>query len=227
MSAALTEGIVDGLKSAAIAHGKVRGFATPRRLAVLIRSCAEHAPDRRVERRGPPLKAAFDADGAPTQAATAFARNCGVQVCRSRADHHRQGRLAACIAASNAARRPPALIGDIINRAIAALPIARRMRWGARTAEFVRPVHSVVLLFGDEVVPVEILGISPGGSLAATASTRRAQSTLKSAASYESRLRRAKVIADFGVRRETIRAGVTAAAAQSGGAALIDECAAR
>src|SRR5271163_877023 len=78
LSTALTDGVVKGLSSAGIAHGRHHSFATPRRLAVLIRSCADSAADRRVERRGPPLKAAFDADGAPTQAATAFARNCAV-----------------------------------------------------------------------------------------------------------------------------------------------------
>ena len=80
LSFALTEGITLGLDAAGIPHGAVRGFATPRRLAVLVRKLAEHQPDKQVERRGPPLSASFDAQGAPTQAAIAFARNCGVPV---------------------------------------------------------------------------------------------------------------------------------------------------
>ena len=80
LSSALTEGLVKGLDAAGIAHGAARGFATPRRLAVLVAACAEAAPDRNVERRGPPVSHAFDAAGAPTQAALAFARNCGVEV---------------------------------------------------------------------------------------------------------------------------------------------------
>src|SRR6202451_839466 len=76
LSTALTEGIVKGLDTAGIAHGKVRSFATPRRLAVLVAQCADSAPDRQVERRGPPVANAFAADGSPAQAAIAFARNC-------------------------------------------------------------------------------------------------------------------------------------------------------
>jgi glycyl-tRNA synthetase beta chain len=221
LSTALIEGIVGGLKSAAITHGKVHGFATPRRLAVLIRSCAGQALDRRVERRGPPLKAAFDADGAPTQAAAAFARNCGVQVADLERITTEKGAWLVYRGTEHGAATTQ-VIGDIISRTIASLPIARRMRWGARTAEFVRPVHSVVLLFGDEVVPVEILGILSGRITRGHRFHSPRPISLKSSASYESRLRRAKVVADFSVRREAIRAGVTAVAAQSGGAALIE-----
>src|ERR1700722_11837495 len=80
LSTALTEGIVSGLDAAGIPHGKAHGFATPRRLAVRIQKLAEHQPDKQVERRGPPLANSFDAQGAPTQAALAFAKNCGVGV---------------------------------------------------------------------------------------------------------------------------------------------------
>src|ERR1700755_1610667 len=80
LSAALTDGIVKGIDAAGIPHGKVHGFATPRRLALWIEKLSDHQPDRQVERRGPPLATAFDAAGAPTQAATAFAKSCGVGV---------------------------------------------------------------------------------------------------------------------------------------------------
>ena len=149
-------------------------------------------------------------------------RNCGVQVADlERLTTDKGAWLVFRGIERGAATRE--VIGDIISRAIASLPIARRMRWGARTAEFVRPVHSVVLLYGDEVVPVEVLGILAGritrGHRFHCAAPDLAQVPRES---YESRLRRAKVVADFSVRREAIRAGVTAAAAQSGGAALID-----
>src|SRR5271156_2993308 len=80
LSTALTEGVLSGLDAAGIPHGKAHGFATPRRLAVRIQKLAEHQPDKQVERRGPPLANSFDAQGAPTQAAVAFARNCAVSV---------------------------------------------------------------------------------------------------------------------------------------------------
>src|ERR1700692_3802670 len=80
LSTALTEGIVKGLDAAGVPHGNGHGFATPRRLAVKVAACVEFAQDRRVERRGPPITASFDAQGAPTQAASAFAKSCGVDV---------------------------------------------------------------------------------------------------------------------------------------------------
>jgi glycyl-tRNA synthetase beta chain len=221
LSTSLTEGVVNGLRSAAIAHGKVHSFATPRRLAVLIRSCAERALDRRVERRGPPLKASFDASGAPTQAAAAFARNCGVEVAALERVTTEKGSWLVYRGTEHGAATTQ-VIGDIISQAIASLPIAKRMRWGARSAEFVRPVHSAVLLFGDEVVPVEILGILSGRITRGHRFHAPRPIVLKSAATYASRLRRAKVVADFSARREAIRAGVKAAAAHSGGAALIE-----
>lgn len=221
LSAALTDGIVKGLAAAGIAHGRVRGFATPRRLAVLVLRCAETAPDRQIERRGPPIANAFDAAGTPTQAATAFARNCGVAV----------GELERLVSDKGAwlvfrgTERGAAtvnLIGAIVDASIAALPIARRMRWGARSAEFVRPVHGVVLLFGDEVVPIQVLGFPSDRVTVGHRFHAPRPLSLRSAKSYESRLQRAKVVADFALRRDRVRAGVEAAAASTGGTALIE-----
>jgi glycyl-tRNA synthetase beta chain len=221
LSTALSEGLQKGLHTAGIAHGKVQPFATPRRLAVLVRDCAGAAADRSVERRGPPVNNSFDAAGLPTQAATAFARGCGVAV----------GELERLITDKGAwlvfrgterGAATVSVLGAIVNQAVAALPIAKRMRWGAHPAEFVRPVHTVVLLYGDEVVPVEVLGLASGRSTRGHRFHAPGLISLKSARSYERRLRSARVIADFGARRELIRSGVAAAAAQSGGTALID-----
>ncbi|MGA2342950.1 MAG: glycine--tRNA ligase subunit beta, partial [Steroidobacteraceae bacterium] len=113
------------------------------------------------------------------------------------------------------------LLGDIIGQAIAALPIARRMRWGARTAEFVRPVHGVVLLFGEEVVPLEVLGLPTGRTTRGHRFHAPRPIELKSAKSYERRLLGAKVVADFAARRTRVRTQVEEAAAAAGGVALI------
>lgn len=222
LSTALTEGIVKGLDAAGIAHGKVRGFATPRRLAALVSQCADAAPDRQVERRGPPVANAFDAEGLPTQAASAFARNCGISV----------GELERLVTDKGAwlvfrgterGASTVALLAGIVHAAIAALPIARRMRWGAGTTEFVRPVHGAVLLYGEEVVPVDVLGLATDRLTVGHRFHAPRPIALKSAKSYESRLKSAKVVADFAVRREQVRAGVAAAAQATGGSALIEE----
>jgi glycyl-tRNA synthetase beta chain len=221
LSAALTDGIVKGLDAAGIAHGKARGFATPRRLAVLVSSCADSAPDRQVEKRGPPIANAFDAGGAPTQAANAFARNCGVSPSElERLVTDKGAWLVFRGTERGAAIRT--LLAGIIQAAIAALPIARRMRWGAHTTEFVRPVHGAVLLYGEEVVEIEVLGLTTGRVTIGHRFHAPRPISLKSAKTYESRLKGAKVVADFARRRERVRAGVAEAAQAAGGSALIE-----
>jgi glycyl-tRNA synthetase beta chain len=229
LSTALTEGILKGIDAAGIPHGKARGFATPRRLAVLIQKLADHQPDRQVERRGPPLKNALDAQGAPTQAALAFARNCGVTV-RDLAELKTDKGAWLVFRGTEHGAATATLLGDIVNHAVAGLPIAKRMRWGARSAEFVRPVHSVVLLYGETVIPALVLGLETGRITFGHRFHAPKPLSLKSPKGYESRLRRAKVVADFSTRREIIRAGVNAAAAGgtsgtsgSGGKALIED----
>ncbi|HZE42893.1 MAG TPA: glycine--tRNA ligase subunit beta [Steroidobacteraceae bacterium] len=224
LSQALTLGIAKGIDGAGLAHGKVHGFATPRRLAVWVENLSENQPDRQVERRGPPLANSFDAQGAPTQAATAFAKSCGVAV----------GELSKLTTDKGAwlqfrgierGAATTALLGDILTHAIAALPIPKRMRWGAHSAEFVRPVHSVVLLYGDEVVPVEVLGLVAGRVTLGHRFHAPKPITLKGAKGYESKLLKGRVVVDFAKRRESIRAGVSAAAAAAGEgcSALIEE----
>ncbi len=224
LSSALTAAIAKGVDDLGIPHGKVRGYATPRRLAVFIKRLADHQPDKQVERRGPPLTSAFDAQGAPTQAANAFARSCGVAVTELGELKSDKGAWLMFRGTERGAATA-ALLGNVINQALASLPIARRMRWGASSAEFVRPVHAVVLLHGESVVPVTVLGLESGRTTFGHRFLAPKSITLRSARSYEGRLKLAKVVADFEARREIIRAGVTAAAADTaqGARALIGD----
>ncbi len=143
----------------------------------------------------------------PTQAATAFAKSCGVAVGELSKLTTEKGAWLQFRGIERGAATTT-LLKDILSQAIAALPIAKRMRWGAHSAEFVRPVHSVVLLYGDEVVPLELLGLQSGRVTSGHRFHSPKPITLKSAKGYEAKLRRAKVIADFAKRREMIRAGV-------------------
>ena len=222
LSTALRDGLLKGIDTAGIPHGKAHSFATPRRLAVRIDGCAESAPDRRVERRGPPVASSFDAQGAPTQAATAFAKSCGVSVADLERLTTDKGTWLA-FRGTEPGAAITSLLGGIVGQAIADLPIAKRMRWGARAAEFVRPVRTVILLFGDEVVPIEVLGLTSGRLTVGHRFHAPRPIAVKSPKTYESQLRRAKVIADFAKRRDIIRAGVKAVAAEAGGVALIEE----
>jgi glycyl-tRNA synthetase beta chain len=222
LSNALTESVVKGIDAAGIPHGRVHGFATPRRLAVWIEKLAEHQPDRQVERRGPPIANAFDAQGAATQAATAFAKSCGVAVGELSKLTTEKGAWLQFRGTERGAATITLLQG-ILTEAVGSLPIPKRMRWGAHSAEFVRPVHSLVLLYGDEIVPIELLGLESGRVTSGHRFHSPKPISLKSAKGYEAKLRRAKVIADFAKRREMIRSGATLAAAQVGGTALIDD----
>ena len=168
LSSALTEGMLKGLDAAGVPHGKAHGFATPRRLAVKVAACGEFAEDRQVERRGPPVAASFDAQGAPTQAAAAFAKSCGVEVGKLERLTTEKGAWLA-FRGTEPGAATAGLLSGIVTQAIAGLPIAKRMRWGAHSAEFVRPVRSVILLFGDDVVPITVLGLRSGLGTAAGA----------------------------------------------------------
>jgi glycyl-tRNA synthetase beta chain len=214
LSAALAENLQKGIDGAGIAYGNVRRFATPRRLAVWIKDVAPRQPDRDIEKRGPPLTHAFGADGAPTQAALAFAKGCGVAVTALETQTTEKGAWL-LFRGRDAGAATVDLLCGMVNQAIAALPIAKRMRWGAGAVEFVRPVHSLVLLLGDEVVPCEALGFAAGRMSFGHRFHAPRPIALKNAKSYEGGLRRAKVIADFDKRRELIRAAVQAAAAGS------------
>ena len=223
LAKAFADGIEKGLDGAGLQHGAVERFATPRRLAVRVRRLVERQPDRAVERRGPPVKAAFDAQGAPTQAALAFARGCGIEVAALERLETPKG-VWLVHRGTETGAQTLGLLPGIVQASLDALPIARRMRWGAGAAEFVRPVHWVLMLFGREEVPCEILGV-PAGSV--TYGHRfMAPKALRIAtpASYLATLhRRGRVVADLHERRESIRQGVAATAARLDGEAVIDE----
>jgi glycyl-tRNA synthetase beta chain len=222
LSAAFTDGIVAGLAAAGLGHGKVTPFATPRRLAVVVSRLAERQPDQKLKRKGPPVTAAFDANGEPTRAATAFAESCGTNVAALGRVEEAKG-----VFLHYEGLRPGVdamtLLPGIVQQSLDKLPVARRMRWGSGTAEFVRPVHWVVMVSGKDVVPCSLLGVAAGD---ATRGHRfHAPRPIKvTPATYEKRLAASgHVVASFAARRERIRAGVTALARELGGEAVLDE----
>jgi glycyl-tRNA synthetase beta chain len=228
LSQAFGEGIVAGLAAAGVGHGRLQLYATPRRLAVLLRRVAERQPDQELKRRGPPVAAAFGPDGAPTRAATAFAESCGTTVAALGRVSEPKGEFLHYTGVKSGAATATLLEG-IIGTALERLPIAKRMRWGSGDAEFVRPVHWVVLLWGREALPARILGLTASNRTRGHRFMAPREIVLSSPASYAARLEKAgKVVADFAVRRERIREGVLALAAEHGaealiGAALLDE----
>lgn len=207
-------------------------YATPRRLAAWFPAVRARQPDQEVERRGPALKAAYDAAGNPTSALQGFARSCGVAIERLQTVKTDKGEWIVHRATQKGAAAA-ALVPGIIDAALAKLPIPKRMRWGAGDALFVRPVHWVVLLFGEQVIPATILGVKTGRVSRGHRFMARKPVTLKRASKdeYARQLRKAFVSAQFDVRKNEIEALVTdAARAHKGRAqiepALLDEVAA-
>ncbi len=220
---AFAAGIGRGLDEAGLAHGTVERFATPRRLAVRVRRLADRQPDRQIERRGPPVTAAFDAQGTPTQAALAFARGCGVDVMALARLETPKGTWLVHRGVEPGAATPT-LLPALAAAALDALPIARRMRWGGGVTEFVRPVHWVVMLYGNEVVDGTLLGIAAGRMSRGHRFMAPREIRIASPASYPAALeRRGRVLTDLERRREAIRSQVTEAARSIGGEAVIVE----
>jgi glycyl-tRNA synthetase beta chain len=223
LSNALLDGIVAGLKAADLHFTASKALATPRRLAVLIENLQTAQPDKTVEKRGPAIQAAFAPDGSPSKAALGFATSCGTsfdQLERLKTDKGEWLSYTQAVKGQTTAE----IIPDIIRAAIAALPIAKRMRWGSFATEFVRPVHWAVLLFGDKVIETEILGLTTGNSTLGHRFHAPQAISLGKPDDYQAALfDQGKVIADIEQRKAIIREKAEQAAAKVGGIAHIEE----
>jgi len=216
LAEAFLAGVEGGLKDAGLGYAKARYYAAPRRLAVLVEALATQQPDRTTQLDGPPVQAAFDADGNPTKAAEGFARKCGVSL----AEIDQSGPKLRFV--QNIPGQPATdLLPGIVDAALAALPIPKRMRWGARKTEFVRPTQWLVMLLGDQVVPCEILSQRAGNLSRGHRFHHPDQVTIASPAAYAETLRSAHVIADFAKRREIIKSRVDTLAAEQQGTAIV------
>jgi len=140
LARALADGVQKGLATAGIVHGELEWFATPRRLAVRVQSIADRQPDQEIKRQGPAVANAFDPQGQPTKAALGFAASCGVGLEQLQQVDGPKGRVLMFVGTRNG-EPTSALLPGIVKAALDALPIAKRMRWGAGDHEFVRPVH--------------------------------------------------------------------------------------
>jgi len=216
LAEAFCAGIEKGLKDAGLNFAKAQAYAAPRRLAVLVEQLATQQPDRSINLDGPPLQAAFDAEGEPTQAALGFARKCGVDL----AEIDRSGpklKFSRTIEGQPAAQLLPGIVEASLND----LPIPKRMRWAARKEEFVRPTQWLVMLFGEQVIDCEILAQRAGRESRGHRFHSPGQVHISKPSSYLEDLRGAHVIADFAERRELIAKRVEQLAAEQNGSAIV------
>jgi len=222
LSDALTSEFVAGLDAAKLKYGQVTSYAAPRRLAILIKDLDTRQPDRDIERRGPAVKAAFDGDGKPTKAAEGFARSCGTSVDQLERLSTDKGEWLV-YQVHEAGKAANELLPGIAENALNKLPIPKRMRWGDSEAQFVRPVHWLLFLHGEQVVDCTILDARADRQTHGHRFHHPQAITLYNPEDYASVLEEmGKVIAHFPTRRAKIKEQVEATAKRLGGVAEID-----
>ncbi len=222
LSNALLSGIESGLKDANLAYASAHAYATPRRLAVIIKGLDSSQPDKTLEKRGPAVKAAFAEDGTPSKAAEGFARGCGTTVDKLDRLKTDKGEWLAFIQDVKG-KATEQLVPEIISKSIHMLPIAKRMRWGSYNTEFVRPVHWCLLLFGETVIETEILGLKTANLTHGHRFHAPQAIAIQNADEYLSSLEsEGKVIADYSQRQKIIEDKANAAASRVDGIAHIE-----
>lgn len=204
LEAALAEHVQQSLQNAGLSYSQLSSFATPRRLAIRIEQLLTTQPDQQVEKLGPNVKAAYDKEGKPSKAAEGFARSCGVAFDELETITTDKGdRLV--YRATQAGQSAKALLPGFFEQALKALPIPKRMRWGSHDVEFVRPIHWLVMLLGDEVIDTSLLNIQAGNRSQGHRFHSSGELTIDSPMAYEQSLLDAYVIADFATRRDKIQ----------------------
>lgn len=223
----LAEAFADNFKAeltkADLAFGDVEWFASPRRLALKVSELAGEQPSKSVEKRGPAVAQAFDAEGKPTKAAEGWARGNGITV--EQAERLVTDKGEWLVHTAKVEGRPAVdLLGELVSQALAKLPIPKMMRWGDKTIQFVRPVFTVTLLLDGELVPAHILGIDSARTIRGHRFMGESEFTIDNASQYPQILQeRGMVMADFMARKAKIKADVEAAAAAFGGVADLDD----
>jgi glycyl-tRNA synthetase beta chain len=209
------------LASARLDHQGLETKGTPRRLALLVHGLAERQPDHQEQYLGPPLKAAFDDQGRPTKAAQGFARSRGVAVEELETIQTDKGpRVGVTVTVPG---RPAAeVLAEILPRLVGEIPFPKTMRWGSGQFRFARPIHWLLALLDEEVIPFELAGITSGRTTRGHRFMAPEPIELASAREYEERLQEAHVIVDRAARRELTRREVEQAAASAGGRLVED-----
>ena len=223
LAVAFKDNVEQELTQAGLAFDAVEWFASPRRLAVKVLGLAEAQPSKEVEKRGPAVAAAFDAEGKPTKAAEGWARGCGISVEQAERLVTDKGEWLVHRAVIEGQPTKNLLLG-IISNALAKLPIPKTMRWGDKSEQFVRPVHTVTLLFGNELIEGDILGVASGRTIRGHRFLGEQEFTIENAEQYPEILeKKGSVIADFEQRKTIIRQDAEKAAAKIGGVADIED----
>ena len=211
------------LNQAGLSFDKIEWFAAPRRLAVKVLNLATQQPSKEIEKRGPAVSAAFDAEGKPTKAAEGWARGCGITV--EQAERIATDKGEWLVHRAKIEGQPTKnLLNGIVANALAKLPIPKPMRWADKTVQFIRPVHTVTMLLGDELIEGEILGVASARTIRGHRFLGEKEFEIQHADQYPQLLReKGAVVADFNERKAEILAKSQAKATALGGVADIEE----
>ena len=211
------------LNLAGLSFDKIEWFAAPRRLAVKVLNLATQQPSKEIEKRGPAVSAAFDPEGKPTKAAEGWARGCGITV--EQAERIATDKGEWLVHRAKIEGQPTKnLLNGIVANALAKLPIPKPMRWADKTVQFIRPVHTVTMLLGDELIEGEILGVASARTIRGHRFLGEKEFEIQHADQYPQLLReKGSVVADFNERKAEILAKSQAKATALGGVADIEE----
>ena len=223
LATAFADNVQAELSQAGLSFDKIEWFAAPRRLAVKVLNLATQQPSKEIEKRGPAVSAAFDAEGKPTKAAEGWARGCGITV--EQAERIATDKGEWLVHRAKIEGKPTKnLLNDIVANALAKLPIPKPMRWADKTVQFIRPVHTVTMLLGDELIEGEILGVASARTIRGHRFLGEKEFEIQHADQYPQLLReKGSVVVDFNERKAEILAKSQAKATALGGVADIEE----
>ncbi|MGD9107739.1 MAG: glycine--tRNA ligase subunit beta [Gammaproteobacteria bacterium] len=221
LSQALENNFIENLGKNKLNYAEIKSFATPRRLAVLIKKLDDAQPQQMIERRGPAVSTAFDQNGKPTKACIGFAQSCGVTPQELTVIKTDKGEWVG-FKKEQAGKSIFQIMPEIVKQALKSLPINRPMRWGNSEVEFIRPVHSVILLFDKKIIAAEILGIKASNTTLGHRFLSKDKIKIKYPRDYEKILKKHFVIADFIKRKADIQRQVLHFADKVGGKALME-----
>lgn len=223
LATSFADNIEAELNQAGLSFDKIEWFAAPRRLAVKVLALATQQPSKEIEKRGPAVSAAFDAEGKPTKAAEGWARGCGITVDQAERVATDKGEW--LVHRAKIEGQPTKnLLNDIVANALAKLPIPKPMRWADKTVQFIRPVHTVTMLLGDELIEGEILGVTSARTIRGHRFLGEKEFEIQHADQYPQLLReKGYVVANFNERKAEILAKSQVKATALGGVADIEE----
>lgn len=205
-----------------LTFNQVNWYASPRRLAVVVEGLSEFQADKDVEKRGPAVSAAFGQDGEPTKAAQGWARSNGIEVSQAERLKTDKGEWL-LFKAQVKGQAISQFLPELVEKALKALPIPKPMRWGTKSTQFIRPIHTVTMLYGPELIQGKVLDINSARLINGHRFHTDAPLELDCADNYLSQLEKHYVIADHGRRKAMVLGQIQALAKKESAVADIDE----